>query len=210
MSTRSCLPSIFVLFIGLAVTSWIICLHEPILDHSLLACFDTPNHLPLIPPPPLSLPSPPENIGGTNYNDSIEIPVRITISTSTTTIVVNDFSFTLSSSWHAEEYFLYGSDYHLILNQEDSTTTGFTIDCPRSAGKGAEDASVIYSKQRTFMKNGKEYYISLKKMIAPENEPWFWIFIEHSVPEQGMDCLVEGSVTPEITKAMQDLYDSWE
>ncbi|MHB8913875.1 MAG: hypothetical protein ACYC4I_02595 [Minisyncoccota bacterium] len=162
-------------------------------------------------PAPISVPGlqlPPGNVPqSTVFNDSVEVPVQMTISGASTTIEISGFSFTIPSSWKGEEYFNYGSEYSMLL-QESSTTAGFTIDCP-PIGKGAEEVVYLSTEKRTFVNNGIEYDISLSKMGAPKNDPWYWIFVTSRVSEKGTGCLITGSATPEITEAMRDLYESW-
>jgi hypothetical protein len=120
---------------------------------------------------------------------------------------MSGFSFTIPSSWKGEEYFNYGSEYSMLL-RESSTTPGFNIDCP-PMGKGAEEVVYLTTEERTFVNNRIEYGISLSKVGAPKNDPWYWIFVTSNVPEKGTNCLITGSATPEIASAMRDLYESW-
>ena len=165
-----------------------------------------PSNFPLIAPPV----SPPTLSGyipsGYIFNDSVEVPVQMVVSGASTTITMSGFSFTIPSSWKGEEYFNYGSEYSMRL-RESTTTTGFNIDCP-PIGKGAEGVVYLSTEKRTFMNSGIEYDISLSK-IGPESDPGYWMFVTSNVPEKGTNCLIAGSVTPAITKAMRDLYESW-
>jgi hypothetical protein len=167
----------------------------------------SPMSVPLLEPPP------PEGISqGTIVNNSVEIPVDMTISTSSTIFRVSGFSFSLPLSWDATESIPYSDVYRLDFSQ-GSTSPGFFIECP-PVGKDIDGVSSLYSENRKFVDGGITYRILLTKDNQPgtQNPPWYWIFIDPNIPEQqGNDCLVqaEGGITPEITKAMQSIYDSW-
>lgn len=166
-----------------------------------------PSSFPLI-ALPASPPMPPGYIpSGVNFNDSVEVPVQMTISGASTTITMSGFSFTIPSSWKGKESFNYGSEYSMRL-QESTTTAGFNVVCP-PMGKGTEGVSYLSTEERTFVNNGIEYGISLSKVGAPQSDPWYWVFVTSNVPEQGTNCLITGRATPEIISAMKDLYESW-
>jgi hypothetical protein len=136
----------------------------------------------------------------------------MTTSTSSTIFRISGFSFSLPLSWYATESIPYKDVYRLVFSQS-STTPGFSIECP-PIGKDADGVSSLYSEDRIFVNSGITYRILLTKDDQPgtQNPPWYWIYVDPSVSgQEGNDCFVqaEGSTTPEITEAMQNLYDSW-
>lgn len=146
---------------------------------------------------------PPQYVG----SNIVEPIAQITTSATNTTVMLDRFSFSLPQGWHGEKYLTNGGSNWLF--QWDPNKGGFTIDCP-PAGKGLEAATVLSREDRSFLNGGVVHLISLIKLTAPGNEPWFMVFI--TAPpfvESGPSCVTSGTATQKIEEAIRELYATW-
>ena len=130
-------------------------------------------------------------------------------------ITLFGFTFELPAGWHGEVYSsLYEGTVHVLV-QRESTTAGFTIDCP-PIGKGLEAATRLTSESRTFTTAGMSYTVAFEKWTAPGNDPWFFVWVRTAESgdslsgSAGTYCLVQGAATPDIETAMREMYSTWD
>lgn len=131
----------------------------------------------------------------------------ITTTSTSTFVTINKFSFILPPNWKGESYVTTWGDIHFLF-QYDKDKAGLTIDCPPQ-GKGAEETVSLFTKNRKLINDGESFNILMDKRTAPQNEPWYWIFVHKSGSTGNAECLVSGIDTVEIEQALESIYSSW-
>lgn len=148
---------------------------------------------------------PPPYVG----SNIVEPIAQVTTSATNTTVVLDHFSFSLPSGWKGEKYSKYGGYGYNWLFQWDPNEGGFVIDCPPD-GKGLEAATILSREDRSFLSGGATHLISLIKLTAPGNEPWFMVFI--TAPpfvDSEPSCVTSGTATMQTEEAIRELYATW-
>lgn len=134
-----------------------------------------------------------------------------TSATSTPTIA--QFKFELPEGWTGELYEKGFAGGTVALVRNDTTGIMFRIDCPPD-GKGLEAATRLSSETRTFNTSDNEYSAAFEEWTAPENEPWYFVWVRAHEPSNFLTdsvdtvCIAQGKVDTLIYGAMRMMYDT--
>lgn len=152
---------------------------------------------------------PPQQSGSQPYIPPNTVEPDYTFTSATDTpITVAGYSFMLPSGWKVEAYrWQYQSGWNIRF-QKDGTI--FAMECPPS-GKGFEMATITEKEERAFVREDIEYKLIFESLSQSIGNPWYFLFIQAAQKggEFHTECLASsGSITPDITEAMQMFYDT--
>lgn len=128
------------------------------------------------------------------------------VSATNTPMIIAGYSLILPPGWKIEAYSGFAG-WHVLFQKGD--TPGFTMECPPS-GKGFEAATITEKEERVFTHGDVKYKLIFESLSQSKGDPWYFLFIQaaQNGGEFYTECTAQGSITPDITEAMQMIYDT--